>query len=37
MSKKVICSDCESANWTGSLYCKKCGANLFKSEYKQKS
>ena len=30
MSKKIICPCCGNNNWTGSLYCEKCSANLKK-------
>lgn len=28
MSKKIICPYCGNSNWTGTLYCEKCSANL---------
>jgi hypothetical protein len=36
MSKKIICPYCGNSNWTGSLYCDKCSANLISNTKKNK-
>ena len=37
MSKRIICPYCGNSNWTGSLYCEKCSANLITNNKKIKN
>ncbi len=37
MSKKIICPYCGNSNWTGTLYCEKCSANLNKINHSIKN